>query len=716
MKNIGYLLLCCSTLFSCNNPQSKSMNTPEWPGLNAPVASVKPLQRILHGDTVTDNYYWMIDYFRKGPDSTAVLNYLREENEYTDTMMADTRALQDRLFKEMRARIKENDESVPVFRQGYYYYSRSDEGKQYFKYCRRKGSMDAPEEVLLDVDEMAEGHAYYSVKGFSISPDNNLLAYAVDTVSRREYVIHVRDIRTGATLPDAIPDTEADPAWAADNKTIFYTAKNKQTLLSESIKRHTLGTDPAADQIAYHEKDPSNYISVEKDKTGRYIIINSVATLSSEVRILEADRPDGNFRLVQPRVPDMLYEVIPHQDRFLIYTNWNALNFRLMECTTKNTERSYWNELVPHREDVLLEEVEVFSKYMVLSERENGLVNMRVMPHNGPEHYIRFDDPAYALRSGSNEEYNTDVIRYVYSSLTTPLSTYDYNMSAHKATLMKQQEVLGGYDRSDYVTERLQAKASDGTLVPISIVYKKGFQRNGKAPLLLYGYGSYGANIDPYFSSSMLSLLNRGFAYAIAHVRGGQEMGRKWYEAGKLMQKKNTFTDFIACAEYLVAEGYTSAQHLYAQGRSAGGLLMGAIVNMRPELWNGVIAEVPFVDVINTMLDESIPLTTNEFDEWGNPKQEAAYTYMKSYSPYENIAAAAYPNLLVLTGLHDSQVQYFEPAKWVARIRAMKQGKNVVLLKTEMEFGHGGASGRFDYLKETAFKYAFLLKLEGITK
>ncbi len=695
---------------SCNKVQ-------QWPDATPPVAEKKPFVRIMHGDTVVDNYYWMIDFFKKGPDSTKVVEYLTQENTYIDTMLSSTNELQKQLFAEMKARIKEKDESVPVFKNGYYYYSRSVEGEQYFKYCRKKGSLDAAEEMLLDVDAMAKGHAYYSVSGFAISPDNKLLAYGVDSVSRRQYTIHVKNLETGEIYPDVIKGTSGSPCWANDNKTIFYTLNNPVTLLSEKIKRHVLGSKASDDVVVYDEKDRSNYIGVGRAKNGKHIYIYSQATLSSEVRYLDANKPTSEFKVFQSRMKDVLYDITPLEDRFLIRTNLNAQNFRLMECPLDKTDTTNWKEVIPHRTDVLLEGVEEFKDFMVLSERKDGLVKLRIISlADKKEHYLDFGELTYAAYVGNNPEYNSQTLRYHYTSLTTPNSVYDYNLTTKEKTLKKQQEVVGGYNPDDYVAERLYAVSKDGVRVPISLVYKKGFKKDGKAPLLLYGYGSYGASMDATFSSTRISLLNRGFAFAIAHIRGGEEMGRQWYLDGKLMKKINTFTDFIACGQFLVDAKYTSSEHLYAHGGSAGGLLMGAVMNMAPSLWNGIIAQVPFVDVVNTMLDESIPLTTNEFDEWGNPKEKEAYFYMKSYSPYENVESKEYPNLLVTTGLHDSQVQYFEPAKWVAKLREMKTGDNVVLMKTNMEFGHGGASGRFDYLKDVALVYAFMFKLEGIEK
>ncbi len=682
----------------------------------APVAEKKEHWRSIHDDRVLDEYYWMYDYFGKGPDSTNVVNYLKAENTYTETVMAGTKKLQADLFSEMKARIKEKDESVPVFKNGYYYYNRTEEGKQYYKYCRKKGSLTAPEEVLLDVDKLAEGHSYYQIGGASISEDNKLLAFGVDVVSRRQYDIYVKNLETGEVLKDVVKNTEGAACWASDNKTFFYVSKNPVTLLSEKIKRHLLGTNSESDVLVYEEKDKSNYIGVEKSKNNKYIFITSQATLSSEIRMIDASKSTSEFAVFQPRLKDVLYDINVLSDKFLIRTNKDdAKNFKLMECPLNKTSADNWKEVIPHRADVLLENIAEFKDFIVINERKDGLVKMRIRKlKDNTEHYINFGEPAYTADFGGNPEYSTSNFRYIYTSLTTPLSTYDYDLATEEKKLMKQQEVLGGYNPGDYVTERLYATASDGTKVPISLVYKKGFKKDGNAPLLLYAYGSYGNTIDASFTSTRLTLLNRGFVYAIAHIRGGQEMGRHWYEDGKMMKKKNTFTDFIACGEFLVKEKYTSKQHLYAQGGSAGGLLMGAVVNMAPDLWHGAIAQVPFVDVVNTMLDESIPLTSNEFDEWGNPQNKDAYFYMKSYSPYENIEKKNYPNLLVTTGLHDSQVQYFEPAKWVAKLRAMKTDKNILLLHTNMEFGHSGASGRFDYLKDIALNYSFLLTLENI--
>lgn len=696
---------------------STSISAQNWPSVKPPIAEKQEFVRVIHGDEVKDPYYWMIDYFTKGKDSTKVVNYLKDENTYWETMMKDTEPLRNELFQEMKARIKEKDESVPTLKNGYYYYTKTENGKQYYKYCRKKGNLNAPEEILLDVDKMAEGKPYYSATGFSISLDNQKLIFGVDDVSRRQYHLFLKDLKSGKITDLKIKNTTGSATWANDNKTIFYTSKNEITLLSEKIMRHILGTDSSKDAVVYDEKDKSNYIGIGKSKNDKFILISSAATTSSEVRYINADKPFDDFKVFQPRMKDVLYEVTPLEDKFLITTNKDALNFKVMETPLDKTEVANWKDFIPHRKDVLVEGIDEFKNYLVLSERQNGLSQLVIMDRKtGNKEFLKFDEPDYTVYPSGNPEYNTDNFRFGYTSMITPSTQYEQNLKTGARKILKQQEVLGGYNKNEYTTERVFATAKDGTKIPISIVYKKGIIKNGKNPTLLYAYGSYGNSSDATFSSSRLSLLNRGFVYALTHVRGGQEMGRQWYEDGKMMKKKNTFTDFIDSGEFLVKEGYTSPEHLFAQGGSAGGLLMGAIANMKPELWKGVIAQVPFVDVVNTMLDESIPLTTNEFDEWGNPKNKDAYFYMKSYSPYENVEKKNYPNLLVTTGLHDSQVQYFEPAKWVAKLRDSKTDNNVILLKTDMNYGHGGASGRFDYLKDVALIYAFMLKLEGINK
>lgn len=693
---------------------SEQLNTK---GIQAPLAVIKPHKRDIHNDQVIDDYYWMNDFFKEGPDAELVIDYLKKENDYTNAVLKPTEKLQEQLFQEMKARIRENDESVPYLKNGYYYYTRTEDGQQYFKFCRKKDELNASEEILLDIDDMAVGYAYYAATGFSVSPDNNLMSFGVDTVSRREYTIFIKNLLTGEIYKDEIPKTSGNSTWAKDNKTLYYTAKNPVTLLSEKINRHTLGTLVDDDVTVYEEIDNTNYIGVGKSKNGEYIFIESEGTLSSEVFYLKSDDPAGNFQVFQPRMKNVLYHVTALEDRFLIVTNDEAKNFKVMQCQLGMTSREHWRAFIPHREDVLVSEVDEFKDYLVVTERKNGLSQIAIHNlQNEEQYYLDFGEVAYTVYPSTNVEYDTQKLRFGYTSLVTPLSTYEYDMVTREKILLKQQEVVGGYDTHAYSTERIFAKASDGTAIPISLVYKNGIKKDGSAPLLLYAYGSYGYAIDPTFNSARLSLLDRGFVYAIAHIRGGEEMGRQWYEEGKMMNKINTFTDFISCGHYLIDQKFTSLGHLYAQGGSAGGLLMGAIANMEPNLWNGIIAQVPFVDVVNTMLDEGIPLTTNEYDEWGNPNEKEAYYYMKSYSPYENIEGKEYPNILVTTGLHDSQVQYFEPAKWVAKLRKMKTDNHVLLLKTDMEYGHGGASGRFDYLKDIALNYAFLFALEHIEK
>jgi oligopeptidase B len=711
MKN---LILIFAVLTACTTKSNKMPYN--WPDATAPIAEKKEHVRTIHGDSVNDPYYWMYDFFGKGPDSQKVVDYLKAENAYLKSKMAKTETLQSELYNEMKGRIKEKDESVPYLKNGYFYYTRTEDKQQYYKLCRRKDSMNAPEEVLLDVDSLAAGKDYFAVSGVEISEDNKLMAYGVDEVSRRQYTIHVKNLETGKLLSDKIENTEGDPVWANDNKTLFYTAKHPVTLLSERIYRHSLGTVSAKDVLVYKEEDNTNYIGVYKSKNGKWIWIYSAATLSSELRLIDADIPNSEFKVFQPRMKDVLYEVAALEDRFIIKTNENAVNFKLMECPISATEKANWKDYQAHDAKVLIEGMNEFKNHLVLEQRRNGLTELKIKNlTSGAEHSIAFDEATYDAGISQNEEYGSKTLRFRYTSMLTPSSVYDYDMDSSERTLKKQQEVIGGYDKTQYVSERLYATARDGVKIPISIVYKKGFKKDGQSPLLEYAYGSYGLSMDASFSSTRLSLLDRGFAYAIVHIRGGQEMGRQWYLDGKLMKKMNTFTDFVDCGKYLIDQNYTSAAHLYGNGGSAGGLLMGVVANLASSQYHGIIADVPFVDVINTMLDENIPLTTNEYDEWGNPNEKAAYDYMKSYSPYENIEAKAYPNMLVTTGLHDSQVQYFEPAKWVAKLRQMKTDDNVLLLKTNMEFGHGGASGRFDYLKDIALRYAFLMALEEKT-
>ncbi|MBL7794285.1 MAG: S9 family peptidase [Saprospiraceae bacterium] len=677
--------------------------------LQSPAAKVEPKELSIHGDTRIDNYFWLNN--RENPD---VIEYLKAENTYLDQITSHTKAFQDKLFQEMKGRIKEEDQSVPYKDNGYYYVNRFEQGQEYPIYARKKGSLDAKEEIMLNVNEMAKPYKFYNVGGLSVSPDNKILAFGEDTLSRRIYTIKFKNLETGQMLADEIPGATGSTAWANDNKTVFYTLKDATTLRGYKIMKHKLGTPTAKDVAIFEEKDETFGTVAYKTKSKKYIVIASYATLSQEYQVIEADKPDGKFRTIQPRERGLEYDFDHYGDKFYIRTNWNAKNFKLMETPEKATTKENWKDLIPHREDVLLEGIEIFKNYLVLTERKGGITQLRIRPWNGnAEHYIKFPEDAYVAYVGINPEFDTELLRLGYQSMTTPATTYDYHMSTKAFDMLKQQPVLGGFDAANYVSERIFVTARDGAKVPVSIVYRKGYKKDGKAPLLLYGYGSYGASMEPYFSSTRLSLLDRGFGYAIAHIRGGQEMGRQWYDDGKLLKKKNTFTDFIDCAEYLVKNKYAAKDQLFAMGGSAGGLLMGAVVNMRPDLWKGVVASVPFVDVITTMLDESIPLTTGEFDEWGNPKDKAYYDYIKSYSPYDNLEAKDYPAMLVTTGLHDSQVQYWEPAKWVAKLRTIKTDKNPLLLHTNMDAGHGGASGRFESLKEIALEYAFILDLAG---
>ncbi|UCC75155.1 MAG: S9 family peptidase [Gemmatimonadota bacterium] len=682
----------------------------QQPETTPPAALIRPQPLEMHGHVRTDNYYWLRE--REDPE---VIAYLEAENAYTEAMLAHTEAFREALFEEIKGRIKQTDLSVPFFRDGFYYYTKTEEGKDYPIYARKKGSLDAEEEILVDVNELAEGHGFTSVRWPAVSSDGNIIAFAQDTVGRRFYDVRFKDLETGELHPDEIDAVTGNMTWANDNRTLFYSKQDPETLRWYQIYRHVLGSDSSQDELVYQEDDVEFSCYVLKTKTQQYIMIGCSQTLSNEYRYLDADEPDGEFEVFLPREPDHEYSIEHFGDHFYINTNYGAQNFRLMRAPVDRTGKEHWEEVIPHRDDVLLEGFDVFRDFLVVAERKDGLRQVRIRSWSGEdEHYLNFGEPAYAIYPSNNPELDTKLLRYRYSSLTTPYSVYDYDMETREKTLLKRDEVLGGYDPADYVTERLYAPARDGVRVPVSIVYRRGTEKNGENPLLLYAYGSYGASRDASFSSVRLSLLDRGFIYAIAHVRGGQEMGRWWYEDGKLLKKKNTFTDFIDVAEYLVAEGYTNPDVLFAQGGSAGGLLMGAITNMRPDLFKGIVAQVPWVDVVTTMLDSSIPLTTSEYDEWGDPNEEEYYWYMLSYSPYDQVEAKDYPNMLVTTGLHDSQVQYFEPAKWVAKLRALKTDDNLLILKTNMEAGHGGASARYERYRETAFQYAFMLDLLGI--
>jgi oligopeptidase B len=716
-KLIQHGVLMVALLF----PNCTSMNSDKKPA--APVAVKEPKELLAHGNNRIDNYYWMrlTDEQKnaevKDEQTTKVLNWLTAENDYLKSVLGHTEVFQEQLFNEMKGRIKEDDESVPYFDNGYWYYSRFAQGQEYPVYYRKKRSLEAVEEVLLDENELAKDHEFFNVGGWSVSPDNKLLAFSEDTLSRRIYTIKFKNLETGELLPDIITNTEGNVAWANDNKTVFYTSKNEVTLLSEKILRHQLGSATDHDVVVYQEKDPTFYIGVYRSKSGQYIIITNGSTMVRDYHILETNDPLGEFRQFTPRETDMLYSIEHFQDKFYIVTNRDAKNFRLMETSIDKTSKENWKEVIAHRPDVLMEGIEVFNQFLVVSERKAGLANLRIINQTTKdEHYLEFNETAYTVYPSVNPELATDWLRFGYTSLTTPLTTYDYNMASKEKVMKKQQEVVGGHDPDAYFTERIYATARDGVQVPISIVYKKDFVKDGTKPLLLYGYGSYGNTIDPVFNTSLLSLLDRGFAYAIAHIRGGEMLGRQWYEDGKLLKKKNTFYDFIDCANYLINEKYTSQQHIYALGGSAGGLLMGAVLNYEPVLFNGVVAAVPFVDVVTTMSDPSIPLTTNEYDEWGNPENKEYYDYILSYSPYDNVEKKAYTNILVTTGLFDSQVQYWEPAKWVAKLREYKTDENMLILHINMEAGHGGASGRFKRLKDTALNYTFILNLEGMAQ
>jgi len=664
----------------------------------------------IHGDVRIDNYYWLND-----KENPKVIDYLNAENKYYSEVTEHTNQFQEDLFQEMKARIKEDDESVPYKKNNYYYITKFKKGNQYPIYSRKYVNLEAEEEILFDVNLMAEGHNYFKLSGLSVSPNNKFASFGVDVLSRRQYVLQFKDLETGTLFPEKIENTTGNAAWANDSKTVFYTQKNPSTLRGERIFRHILGTDPATDVEVFYEEEEAFSTYIYRTKSEKYLVIGSQSTVSTEYRILEADNPTGEFRLFQSRERDFEYEVAHFNDDFYVLTNKdNATNFKLMKTSEKKTSKENWVEVIPHREDILIEDISIFKDFLVVEERANGLCKIRIMRWDGTEDfYLPFGEETYSAGVYSNPEFDTNVIRYGYNSMTTPSSVIDFNVDTKVKDIKKEQQVLGGgFDKLNYKSERLWATAKDGTKIPMSLVYHKNTQLNERTPLLLYGYGSYGITVDAGFSTTRLSLLDRGFVFAIAHVRGSEYLGRKWYESGKLLQKINTFTDFIDCANYLIEQKYTSSEHLYASGGSAGGLLMGAVVNMEPELFNGIIASVPFVDVVTTMLDDSIPLTTGEYDEWGNPNEKEFYEYMKLYSPYDNVENKQYPNMLVTTGLHDSQVQYFEPAKWVAKLRELKKDKNLLLMYINMETGHGGASGRFEALKEVARDYSFVIDLE----
>ncbi|WP_298223083.1 S9 family peptidase [Flavobacterium sp.] len=706
------ILNCLCLIFAASYSQNKtkSMSDQNQP----PVATIKPKTLEKHGDVRTDNYFWLND--RENPE---VIDYLNKENDYYNKATAHTKDFQTALFAEMKGRIKEDDESVPYLYNGYYYITRFEKGQDYPIYSRKKGSLSAPEEIMFNGNEMAKGHKFFQLSGISISNDNQFAVFALDVVGRRIYTLQIKNLMTGEILTDKMENCTGNVAWANDNKTIFYTRQDEKTLRSDKVFKHKLGDETAKDVLVYFEKDDTFNVSVAKGKSKKYISISSSSTLTDEYRTILADEPDSEFKVFQERVRGLEYSISHYGDSFYIVTNKDkATNFKLMKTPENTTSKENWKDLIPHRDDVLIEGIDIFKDYLVVSERSNGLNKIRIMPWSGKgEYYLPFDIETYTAYTTTNVDFDTDVLRYGYQSMATPSSVIDFNMKTKTKEIKKEQQVLGGkFDKNNYIEERIWATATDGTKVPMSIVYRKGLKKDGKNPVLQYAYGSYGISMDPYFSSTRLSLLDRGFVYAIAHIRGGEDLGRQWYEDGKLLKKKNTFTDFIDCSKYLIAEKWTSPEHLYAEGGSAGGLLMGAVANMAPQLYNGMIAQVPFVDVMTTMLDDSIPLTTGEYDEWGNPNDKKYYDYMRSYSPYDNVVAQAYPNMYVSTGLHDSQVQYWEPAKWVAKLRVTKTNNKQLFLDTNMDAGHGGASGRFEALKELAKEFTFLLDLEKIQK
>jgi len=676
-----------------------------------PAAKIMEHKDTTFSDVRTDNYFWLRDRENK-----KVIDYLEAENNYTETMTRHTEGLQKSLYDEMVSRIKETDATVPYKSGTYYYYSRTEQGKQYSIHCRKKGTTDAKEEILLDENELAKGHKYFDLGIFQVSPNHNLLAYSVDTSGSESFTIYVMDLKSGKILSDEISGTYYSLAWANDNKTFFYNIIDAATR-PYKLFRHQLGAAQAEDELVYHEKDEKFFLNIQRSKSGSYLFLRLGSQITTEVHFLNADTPKDQFKLIAPRQNNVEYFVNHHTDYFYIRTNENALNYKLMKTRIKYLAKKYWEEVIPVRDNVTIDAVELFINQLVVFNREDGLVQVQVTNHStGQTHPIKFEESVYNVFPSDNKEFEMQTLRFNYSSLITPNSVYDYDMVTKKRELKKRKEVGGGYAPENYHNKRIYAQASDGTEIPISIVYKKDMKKDGNNRVYLYGYGSYGYNIEPKFSSNRFSMIDRGFIYAIAHVRGSSTMGRQWYEDGKLLKKKNTFTDFIACAEYLIKEKYTNSQKLAMVGGSAGGLLMGAVVNMQPDLFKAVVAQVPFVDVINTMLDASIPLTVIEYEEWGNPNVEEFYHYMKSYSPYDNVQSKNYPHILITAGLNDPRVQYWEPAKWTAKLRALKTDDNLLLLKTNMGAGHGGASGRYDYLKEVAFDYAFVLDRLGVNQ
>ena len=705
MKKFIYPVILCFILLACtNSTNQKNMSDQILP----PICNKIPKTLSIHSDERTDNYYWLNER-----ENNAVIDYLNAENKYTDAILEGTNKIQDSLYTEMRNRIKEDDQSVPFFFNGYFYSTKYNKGAEHPIHTRRLALESNDEEVLLDGNKMAKGFDYFDLGGFEVSKDNKIIAYSYDTLSRRMYNLQFKNLETGKLYPEIIKNTTGSLEWADDNKTVFYTKQDPITLRSNKIFKHILGTETENDELVFEEKDETFDCGVYKTKSQKYLMITSSSTLTDEVQYIPANSPNDKPTVIQERTRGLEYKVYHFGDKFYIQTNLEAQNFCLMECDEKNTTTKNWKMVIPNRNETLIEYIEIFKKHILICERTGGLMHFRIInTESNNEHYLEFPEDSYVAYTSANFQFETNKLRFWYNSLVTPGTTFEYDMNSKERVILKQREVIGDFNSENYTSTRLWATAKDGIKIPISLVHKKGINLDGNNPLLQYAYGSYGYSMDPNFSSNRLSLLDRGFIFAIAHIRGGEEMGRSWYENGKLLKKKNTFTDFIDCSEFLIKEGYTNNKNLYGSGGSAGGLLMGAIYNMRPDLYHGLIAAVPFVDVITTMLDDDIPLTTSEYDEWGNPNDSIYYKYMLSYSPYDNVEAKDYTNLLVTTGLHDSQVQYWEPAKWVAKLRELKTDNNLVLLKTNMNAGHGGSSGRFEYLKEVALEYAFLLMLE----
>ena len=693
-----YYILFITILFSCDMKNK----------LREPIAEKIEKKLSIHGDTRIDEYYWLNQRGDKN-----VINYLNAENAYRDEYMQDYKNLEEELFLEIKSRIKEDDSSVPYLDNGYYYYTRYEKDKQYPIYCRKKGDLKSDEEILIDVNIMSEGYEYFRVGDIEISPNDKIMAYSVDTLSRRIYTIYFMDLETREVHKKNIKNTSGSITWANDSETVFYNLRNIETLRTEKVMKHNLNSS-SKDQEIYFEEDETFSVYSYKTKTDKYIVIGSSATLSQEFRYLDANNPNGDFKIFQERINGLEYSITHFDDKWFIRTNKDgATNFKLMVCNENKTNSSNWKDYIPHRKNVLLEDADFFKNHMVVTEREEGLRKIEIRPWNSVNsHYIEFDDEAYSVRSSTNAEINSEKFRYSYSSMTTPNSVIEYDMNTKEKTILKETEVLGGtFDKNNYISRRVWAPSRDGKKVPISLVYRKDKFKNGENPLLLYGYGSYGITNNASFSSVRLSLLDRGFVYAIAHIRGSQYLGRDWYNDGKMFKKKNTFYDFIDSGKFLIKEGFAHENKLFAMGGSAGGLLMGAVVNMAPELFRGIVAGVPFVDVVTTMLDDDIPLTTFEYDEWGNPNNKDSYDYMLSYSPYDQVEEKNYPAIFITTGYHDSQVQYFEPAKWIARLRDRRTNKEPLLMYCNMDAGHGGASGRFEAYKETAMEYAFFISL-----